>query len=146
MFHKSLVLSVLLRGAFCIQPEAPSPKAAPLRDLPWAQLNFLHTTDVHGWWGGHLQEASFSSDWGDYVSFAKHMREKADADGSDLLLIDTGDRVGELGCTKCMIYTLTLYFHLCRRQCNLRLLQTSRKVSHDFEMHVRSMLTSYTII
>ena len=37
--------------------------------------------------------ASYSSDWGDYVSFAKHMRDKADADGSDLLLIDTGDRV-----------------------------------------------------
>lgn len=37
--------------------------------------------------------ASFSADWGDYVSFAKHMHDKADADGSDLLLIDTGDRV-----------------------------------------------------
>ncbi|KAF1842453.1 ser/Thr protein phosphatase-like protein family [Cucurbitaria berberidis CBS 394.84] len=83
----------LLRGASCIQPEAPSPIAAPLRELPWAQLNFLHTTDIHGWWGGHLQEASFSADWGDYVSFAKHLRDKADADGSDLLLIDTGDRV-----------------------------------------------------
>ncbi|KAI4922278.1 hypothetical protein J4E90_000707 [Alternaria incomplexa] len=93
MFHKSLVVFALLKAASCVQPEAPHPKAAPLRDLPWAQLNFLHTTDVHGWWGGHLQEASFSSDWGDYVSFAKHMRERADADGSDLLLIDTGDRV-----------------------------------------------------
>ena len=37
--------------------------------------------------------ASFSSDWGDYVSFAQHMRDKADADGSDFLLVDTGDRV-----------------------------------------------------
>lgn len=37
--------------------------------------------------------ASFSADWGDYVSFAKHLHDKADADGSDLLLIDTGDRV-----------------------------------------------------
>jgi hypothetical protein len=37
--------------------------------------------------------ASFSADWGDYVSFAKHLRDRADADGSDLLLIDTGDRV-----------------------------------------------------
>jgi 2',3'-cyclic-nucleotide 2'-phosphodiesterase (5'-nucleotidase family) len=50
------VFSTLLKNAFCIQPEAPSPIAAPLRELPWAQLNFLHTTDVHGWWGGHLQE------------------------------------------------------------------------------------------
>lgn len=37
--------------------------------------------------------ASYSGDWGDHVSFAKHLRDKADADGSDLLLIDTGDRV-----------------------------------------------------
>ncbi|EUC37061.1 hypothetical protein COCCADRAFT_86519 [Bipolaris zeicola 26-R-13] len=93
MFHQFFILVVVLKGAFCVQPEAPPPKAAPLRDLPWAQLNFLHTTDIHGWWGGHLQEASYSSDWGDYVSFAKHMREKADADRSDMLLVDTGDRV-----------------------------------------------------
>jgi 2',3'-cyclic-nucleotide 2'-phosphodiesterase (5'-nucleotidase family) len=54
--HRSIVLVALLKGCSCVQPEAPSPKAAPLRELPWAQLNFLHTTDVHGWWGGHLQE------------------------------------------------------------------------------------------
>lgn len=36
---------------------------------------------------------SFSSDWGDYISFAKHLRDKADAEGKDLLLVDTGDRV-----------------------------------------------------
>lgn len=88
-----VLLSAFLQGASCVQPEAPTPVAAPLRELPWAQLNFLHTTDIHGWWGGHLQEASFSSDWGDYISFAKHLHDKADADGSDLLLIDTGDRV-----------------------------------------------------
>jgi len=75
------------------QPSAPSPIAGPLRDLPWGQLNFLHTTDTHGWHAGHLQEPSFSADWGDYVSFAKHLRDKADADGSDMLLVDTGDRI-----------------------------------------------------
>jgi hypothetical protein len=37
--------------------------------------------------------ASFSADWGDYVSFAKHLRDKADAEGVDLLAVDTGDRV-----------------------------------------------------
>lgn len=37
--------------------------------------------------------ASFSADWGDYVSFAKHLRDKADAEGVDLLVVDTGDRV-----------------------------------------------------
>ncbi|KAH7088496.1 Metallo-dependent phosphatase-like protein [Paraphoma chrysanthemicola] len=90
---RTFALLAAVKGATCVQPEAPEPIAAPLRELPWAQLNFLHTTDVHGWWGGHLQEASYSADWGDYVSFAKHLRAKADADGSDLLLIDTGDRV-----------------------------------------------------
>ncbi len=38
------------------QPSAPSPVPAPLRELIWGQLNFLHTTDTHGWHGGHLQE------------------------------------------------------------------------------------------
>ncbi|KAF2473244.1 uncharacterized protein BDR25DRAFT_282601 [Lindgomyces ingoldianus] len=88
-----LALWTLLGHAACSQPSAPNPIAAPLRELPWAQLNFLHTTDVHGWWGGHLQEPSYSSDWGDYISFAKHLHDRADADGSDLLLIDTGDRI-----------------------------------------------------
>lgn len=83
----------LLHRARAAQPSAPSPISAPLRDLPWGQLNFLHTTDTHGWHAGHLQEPSYSADWGDYVSFAEHMRERADRDGSDLLLIDTGDRV-----------------------------------------------------
>lgn len=48
-----LLLAAAVRAA---QPAAPSPKAAPLRDLPWGQINFLHTTDTHGWHGGHLQE------------------------------------------------------------------------------------------
>ncbi|TAQ84513.1 hypothetical protein B7494_g7155 [Chlorociboria aeruginascens] len=64
-----------------------------MRDLPWGQLNFLQTTDTHGWHAGHLQEAQYSADWGDYISFATRMREKADKDGVDLLLIDTGDRI-----------------------------------------------------
>ncbi|KAF2019648.1 ser/Thr protein phosphatase-like protein family [Aaosphaeria arxii CBS 175.79] len=92
----AISISVLLSfagTAFCAQPSAPSPIPAPLRELPWAQLNFLHTTDIHGWWGGHLQEPSYSADWGDYISFAKHLRDRADEDGSDLILVDTGDRI-----------------------------------------------------
>ena len=69
------------------QPSAAKPIAAPLRKLPWAQLNFLHTTDTHGWHAGHLQEAQYGADWGDYISFAQHLRQRADEDGSDLLLI-----------------------------------------------------------
>jgi 2',3'-cyclic-nucleotide 2'-phosphodiesterase (5'-nucleotidase family) len=40
-----------------------------------------------------LQEPQYSADWGDYISFAHHLHNRADEDGSDLLLIDTGDRV-----------------------------------------------------
>ncbi|KAF9740230.1 hypothetical protein PMIN06_007034 [Paraphaeosphaeria minitans] len=93
MRRNLFVSFLLIHGGSAAQPSAPVPKAAPLRELPWAQLNFLHTTDIHGWWGGHVQEASFSADWGDYISFANHLRDRADADGSDLLLIDTGDRI-----------------------------------------------------
>ncbi|KAI4122284.1 MAG: hypothetical protein LQ338_005905 [Usnochroma carphineum] len=75
------------------QPSAPEPVSAPLRELPWGQLNFLHTTDTHGWHAGHLQEPSYAGDWGDYISFAERLREKADEEGVDLLLIDTGDRI-----------------------------------------------------
>ncbi|PHH53568.1 Uncharacterized protein YHR202W [Ceratocystis fimbriata CBS 114723] len=83
-----------LYGTACaIQPDAAKPVQAPMRDLTWGQLNFLHTTDTHGWLGGHVSEHQYSADWGDYVSFAHHMRQKADDQGVDLLLVDTGDRV-----------------------------------------------------
>lgn len=56
MSVKALLILAVLRGVSGVQPEAPPPRAASLRELPWSQLNFLHTTDIHGWWGGHLQE------------------------------------------------------------------------------------------
>ncbi|RQM07126.1 hypothetical protein DH86_00003477 [Scytalidium sp. 3C] len=37
--------------------------------------------------------AQYGADWGDYISFAERMQEKADELGVDLLLIDCGDRV-----------------------------------------------------
>ena len=75
------------------QTSAPKPLEAPLRELEWGQVNFLHTTDTHGWHAGHLQEASYGADWGDYVDFARCMRENAEAKGRDLLVVDTGDRI-----------------------------------------------------
>ncbi|KAF2724516.1 hypothetical protein K431DRAFT_310072 [Polychaeton citri CBS 116435] len=92
-FARIPLFLALLHLTTAEQPSAPSPIAAPLRELPWGQLNFLHTTDTHGWHGGHLQEAQYGADWGDYISFAHHLRTRADDDGSDLLLIDTGDRI-----------------------------------------------------
>ena len=53
---RTALLLALPLAARAAQPSAPSPIAAPLRDLPWGQLNFLHTTDSHGWHAGHLQE------------------------------------------------------------------------------------------
>lgn len=53
----------------------------------------MHTTDTHGWHAGHLQEPQYSADWGDYISFAERMKEKADSMGVDVLLVDTGDRI-----------------------------------------------------
>ncbi|KAI9739361.1 MAG: hypothetical protein M1834_007574 [Cirrosporium novae-zelandiae] len=93
MIERFIFAALLFSPAWAEQPQAPAPIAAPLRDLPWGQINFLHTTDTHGWHAGHLQEPSYSADWGDYISFAERMREKADKDGVDLLLVDTGDRV-----------------------------------------------------
>ncbi|KAH6604425.1 hypothetical protein Trco_007871 [Trichoderma cornu-damae] len=95
------MLQSALLGGFIIaaaavkaaQPGAVKPVAAPMRDLTWGQLNFLHTTDTHSWLGGHFLEPSFSADWGDYVSFSQHMRKLADDKGADLLLVDTGDRI-----------------------------------------------------
>ncbi|KAK5169565.1 uncharacterized protein LTR77_005541 [Saxophila tyrrhenica] len=92
-FSRVLYLFIFTYLATAKQPSAPSAVAGPLRELPWGQLNFLHTTDTHGWHGGHLQEPQYSADWGDYISFASHLRKRADDEGSDLLLIDTGDRV-----------------------------------------------------
>ncbi|KZF22693.1 Ser/Thr protein phosphatase family [Xylona heveae TC161] len=89
----AFISSTLLVGALAAQPSAPKPPTLPLRELPWGQLNFLHTTDTHGWHAGHLLEPSYSADWGDYISFAHHLRAKADEEGVDLLLVDTGDRI-----------------------------------------------------
>lgn len=90
---RSIVFLFLAASSHAVQPGAPEPQPAPLRELPWGQLNFLHTTDTHGWHGGHLQEASYSADWGDYISFATHLRQMADDKGVDMLLVDTGDRI-----------------------------------------------------
>ncbi|ATY59228.1 Ser Thr phosphatase family [Cordyceps militaris] len=93
MYHKILLGAALALTTRAAQPGALEPVAAPLRDLHWGQLNFLHTTDTHGWLGGHLLEAQYSADWGDYISFSKHLRKHADDKGVDLLLVDTGDRI-----------------------------------------------------
>ncbi|KAH8673920.1 Metallo-dependent phosphatase-like protein [Xylariales sp. PMI_506] len=73
------------------QPSSLNASYGPTRELEWGQLNFLHTTDTHGWLEGHLKEENYGADWGDFVSFSKYMKQKAASLGVDLLLVDTGD-------------------------------------------------------
>ncbi|TVY17093.1 Secreted protein [Lachnellula arida] len=74
-----------------MQPEASNATSGPKGPLEWGQLNFLHTTDTHGWLEGHLKEENYGADWGDFVSFSRHMQHMAGNLGVDLLLVDTGD-------------------------------------------------------
>ncbi|KAI2464330.1 Metallo-dependent phosphatase-like protein [Annulohypoxylon bovei var. microspora] len=93
MIPRIILLASLATVARTSQPGVPAPVAAPMRDLEWGQINLIHTTDIHGWLGGHMQEPQYSADWGDYISFTSHMRQKAEEKGVDLLVIDTGDRI-----------------------------------------------------
>ncbi|KAK6204258.1 Metallo-dependent phosphatase-like protein [Scheffersomyces amazonensis] len=63
-----------------------------IRDLTWGDINFIHTTDTHGWYSGHLIQQSYNADWGDFISFTSRLKKIADDNGQDLLLIDSGDR------------------------------------------------------
>ncbi|KAF1350342.1 hypothetical protein EJ07DRAFT_139268 [Lizonia empirigonia] len=74
-----------------MQPDASNATTGPKAPLEWGQINFLHTTDTHGWLEGHIKEQNYGADWGDYVSFTRHMKQKANKLGVDLLLVDTGD-------------------------------------------------------
>ena len=56
MFLAVLPWIVSFPSALAAQPSAPAPISAPLRALQLGQLNFLHTTDTHGWLAGHLEE------------------------------------------------------------------------------------------
>jgi 2',3'-cyclic-nucleotide 2'-phosphodiesterase (5'-nucleotidase family) len=81
---------VLTRNVRRMQPDAQNTTTRPKGPLEWGQINFLHTTDTHGWLEGHIKEQNYGADWGDYVSFTKHMKQKAKKLGVDLLLVDTG--------------------------------------------------------
>jgi len=69
--------------------------AAPKVPLEWGDINFIHTTDSHGWLLGHQKlsppEPNYSGDLGTFSSFVSHMKAKALEKNVDLLLIDSGD-------------------------------------------------------
>lgn len=81
---------VLTRNVRRMQPESQNATNGPKAPLEWGQINFLHTTDTHGWLEGHLKEKNYGADWGDYVSFVKRMRQRAKELNTDLLVVDTG--------------------------------------------------------
>lgn len=74
---------------------APPSAAPPLTNTStlnsWGQINFLSTTDTHGWLPGHWLDENYSADFGDFADFVLRMKAKADALGVDLILIDSGD-------------------------------------------------------
>lgn len=80
----------MTRNVRRMQPDAENATTGPRGPLEWGQINFLHTTDTHGWLEGHIKEQNYGADWGDFVSFSKAMKQKARNLGVDLLLIDTG--------------------------------------------------------
>lgn len=64
----------------------------PHRNLTWNDINFVHTTDTHGWYSGHINQPLYHANWGDFISFTTHLRRIAHSQNQDLLLIDSGDR------------------------------------------------------
>ncbi|KAL2352406.1 Metallo-dependent phosphatase-like protein [Cryomyces antarcticus] len=82
---------ILTRNVRRMQPDAQNATSHSRGPLEWGQINFLHTTDTHGWLEGHVKEQNYGADWGDFISFTQEMRRKAQDLGVDLLLVDTGD-------------------------------------------------------
>ena len=64
----------------------------PHRNLTWNDINFVHTTDTHGWYSGHINQPLYHANWGDFISFTTHLRRITHSQNQDLLLIDSGDR------------------------------------------------------
>ncbi|CAO1619575.1 unnamed protein product [Sympodiomycopsis kandeliae] len=71
------------------------PTNVPTRNLTWADIQFLHTTDIHGWFTPHHSQSlnSYSADWADWISFIEQMKAKAASEGRDLVVVDTGDLI-----------------------------------------------------
>ncbi|EEB07493.1 phosphoprotein phosphatase [Schizosaccharomyces japonicus yFS275] len=59
--------------------------------LEWGQLNFIHTTDTHGWLEGHLGDDRYKADFGEFKSFVERMKAIAAEKDVDLYIVDTGD-------------------------------------------------------
>ncbi|CAD6582218.1 MAG: hypothetical protein TREMPRED_003238 [Tremellales sp. Tagirdzhanova-0007] len=92
----ALVLSVLTIVAIAQEtPARPANLPWPSRPLEWKDVNFISTSDTHGWLLGHQHatwpEPNYSGDFGSFASFVTHLRAMADEQGEDLILVDAGD-------------------------------------------------------
>lgn len=68
-------------------------KDKDIRYLKLGQINFLHTTDTHGWLGSHPNQNNYNANWGHFISFVElFKRNRIDNEKYDLLIIDTGDK------------------------------------------------------
>ncbi|WFD31977.1 hypothetical protein MSPP1_003019 [Malassezia sp. CBS 17886] len=56
-----------------------------LRELLWGDVRYQGHTKLSP------PEPNYSADWGDWIAFAHHMRQRAEERGVDLLFVDTGD-------------------------------------------------------
>ncbi|EJS43371.1 YHR202W [Saccharomyces arboricola H-6] len=63
-----------------------------LRDIHIGDINFIHTTDTHGWLGSHFSQENYDADWGDFVSFVDILRQTMSQLSRDVIVIDTGDK------------------------------------------------------
>ncbi|RLV91463.1 40S ribosomal protein S4 [Spathaspora sp. JA1] len=87
--EKLLHLNARIRAP---DPNTSASASSIYRDLNWNDINFIHTTDTHGWYSGHLNQKQYNANWGDFISFTTHLKSQAYLQGQDLLLIDSGDR------------------------------------------------------
>ncbi|KAG8998214.1 hypothetical protein FRB94_006993 [Tulasnella sp. JGI-2019a] len=76
--------------------DEPTPQIDPPYDsVVWGDVNFIHTTDTHGWLLGHQKnsepEPNASGTLGDFYSFVSHMKAQAKERSVDLLVVDSGD-------------------------------------------------------
>lgn len=45
-----------------LRTSAENATTGPRGPLEWGQINFIHTTDTHGWLEGHLKEQNYHAD------------------------------------------------------------------------------------
>lgn len=92
VFRLFLAAAVFTLLFFYYDNSSSAQQLALRRSLVLNDVNFLHTTDTHGWYSGHLNQRVYSADWGKFVLFARNLKEFASKNGQDLLLVDSGDR------------------------------------------------------